>query len=127
MSAKTNPFQQLVRRIHETYHGAGGSVVESAAESEPDGAEREVDIRVCTVVDGTDVTIAVECRDRSRSQTIEWIDSAIGKYIDLEVDENCTGGVPRVLRLCAGESRSSRYRTLQSHRDRGRRTLARVA
>lgn len=87
MSKQTNSFQQLVRRIHETFYAPGSTVAESAMSTEPDGTLREIDVLIETDVGGHRVKIAVECRDRKKTETIEWIDSVVGKYADLRVDK----------------------------------------
>jgi hypothetical protein len=63
-------------------------VTESATLRERGGAaHREVDILVEHTVAGHTIRIAIECRDHTRLQTIEWIDSLVGKYADLPVDK----------------------------------------
>jgi hypothetical protein len=39
------------------------------------------------VVAGHDIKIAVECRDYSRDQNVQWIDSLIGKFARLKVNQ----------------------------------------
>jgi len=88
MPQRSNDFQQLVRSIYEQITPAGASVTESAMLRERGSSvEREVDVLIETRVGDTDVRLAVECRDRSRRDDIEWIDQLIGKYRDLPVDK----------------------------------------
>jgi hypothetical protein len=55
-------------------------VTESALLKERDSdAKREVDILIEDEVAGVKVRIAVETRDRSRPDTLEWIDGLVGK------------------------------------------------
>lgn len=87
MPARTNEFQELVRTIYGQLVPTGVSVTESALLKERDSSSsREVDILVETRLAGTVIRLAVECRDRSRTSDIEWIDQLIGKYRDLPVD-----------------------------------------
>src|SRR5215210_7497541 len=88
MPKRTNEFQQLMHYIYGQIVPEGATVTESAFLKERDSdSEREVDILIEHEIAGTTVRIAVECRDRSRSDSIEWIDSLIGKYRDLAVDK----------------------------------------
>lgn len=87
MPARTNEFQQLVRRIYEQLVPAGATVTESAFLTERDSSSsREVDILVEFRLEDTVIRLAVERRDRYRASDIEWIDQLIGKYRDLPVD-----------------------------------------
>src|SRR5574337_1919054 len=81
MPARTNEFQQLVRRIYEQLVPAGATVTESAFLTERDSSSsREVDILVEFRLADTVIRLAVERRDRYRASDIEWIDQLIGKY-----------------------------------------------
>lgn len=87
MGKKSNEFQKLVVAIHSALAGTGSTVTESAMLK--DGSteiEREVDVLIESVVAGHVVRIAVEVRDHSRSQDVQWIDGLIGKYRDLPID-----------------------------------------
>jgi len=85
---RTNPFQQLIYYIYDQMVPEGAAVIESALVKERDSdSKREVDILMEHEVAGTKLRIAVECRDRSRSDSIEWIDALIGKFRDLSVDK----------------------------------------
>jgi len=87
MPKRSNEFQRLVRVIYEQLLPAGATVTESALVKER-GSEvrREVDILIEQPVADVTLRLAVECRDRSRSADIEWIDQLIGKYRDLPID-----------------------------------------
>lgn len=50
-------------------------------------ADREVDILIEYKVAGHSIKIAIECRDRSRKATVEWIDSLLGKTKSLDVNK----------------------------------------
>lgn len=74
--------------IYDQMVPEGATVAESVFIKERDsGSEREVDILIEHEVAGTKLRIAVECRDRSRRDSIEWIDGLIGKFRDLDVDK----------------------------------------
>jgi hypothetical protein len=88
MPKRTNEFQRLVGYIYSQIVPAGGRVTECAFLQETGGgAQREVDILVEHKVAGHDLKIAVECRDQGRDQSVEWIDSLIGKYSRLKVNQ----------------------------------------
>ena len=88
MPKRTNEFQQLVAYIYSRITPMGGQVTESAELLE-DGStkKREIDILIEHKVSGIELKIAIECRDRSRDETVEWIDSLIGKYSRLKVNK----------------------------------------
>ena len=88
MPKRTNEFQQLVAYIYSKIAPMGGKVTESAELSE-DGSvtKREIDILIEHRVAGVEIKIAIECRDRSRDETVEWIDSLVGKYSRLRVNK----------------------------------------
>ena len=65
----------------------GGIVTESAIIKDGDGNSREIDILIDIESYGHRIRIAVECRDRSRQDDIQWIDAIIGKYNNIDVDK----------------------------------------
>lgn len=88
MPPRSNEFQRLVKLIYEQIKPEGASVRESAMLRERGSVvEREVDVLVETTIADVTIRLAVECRDRSRADDIEWIDQLIGKYRDLPVDK----------------------------------------
>jgi len=88
MPKRTNDFQQLIHFIYSQIVPEGATVTESVLLKEQNSpAKREVDILIEYEIAGTKLRIAVECRDRSRKDDIEWIDGLIGKYQDLGVDK----------------------------------------
>ncbi|MGR6327718.1 restriction endonuclease [Sphingomonas sp. XXL09] len=87
MPKRTNQFQDIVSDLYRTLAPEGAEFEESAMVAEPDGTRREVDILIRTKVAGSDLSLAVECRDYSRAQSVEWIDSLIGKYQNLPIDK----------------------------------------
>lgn len=88
MPKRSNGFQKLIHYIYTQITPEGATVTESSILKERrSGAEREVDILIEYEIAGTIIRLAVECRDRGRKGTIEWMDSLIGKYRDLDVDK----------------------------------------
>lgn len=86
MPKRTNPFQQLIHKIHATCAGPKTTVTESFLEPDPDGIHREVDILIEEVVEIATLRTAIECRNHGRKASIEWIDQVVGKYEELEFD-----------------------------------------
>ena len=90
MPARSNPFQKLILRIHEQLAPAGIEVTveESGFTEEPSScAPRETDVKIIMQTSSGTERIAIECRDHARVQEVGWIDSLIGKYIDLGFDK----------------------------------------
>lgn len=50
------------------------------------GGLREVDVVIEAQVAGHAITISVECRDEGRRQSVEWVDQAYGKHLNLPTD-----------------------------------------
>jgi hypothetical protein len=81
MPRKTNDFQALIALLHRQLASPETSVSESGFITDPaTGDLREVDVLIEQAVAGYPAKIAVECRDRSRAATVQWIDELIGKY-----------------------------------------------
>jgi len=74
------------------------------------GTEREVDILIEQKVAGAHIRIAIECRDRSRRETIEWIDSFAGKYRNNEVNK-------KIAVSSSGFSDAARHKALANNID----------
>ena len=88
MPKRSNDFQSLIKFIYDRITPEGGKVTESAMVYDKDAKTlREVDILIEQKVSGHKIKIAVECRDRSRKDTVEWIDALIGKTSSLDVDK----------------------------------------
>jgi hypothetical protein len=84
---RSNDFQRLIRRIYEQVTSTDTAVVESALVPERDSRTlREIDVLLKLRVGDVDLSVAVECRDRSRASDVAWIDQLIGKYARLPVD-----------------------------------------
>lgn len=88
MPRRTNDFQALIKTIYEQIVPEGGSVTESGMVPDREaGILREVDILIEHNYAGHEFRLIVECRDHSRSQTVDWIDGLIGKAKSLDVDK----------------------------------------
>jgi hypothetical protein len=88
MPKRTNVFQQIVAYIYSQIIPAGGKVTESAFLREDEiGEPREIDVLIEHNIAGHDIKIAVECRDYTRDQNVQWIDSLIGKYSRLKANQ----------------------------------------
>ena len=88
MPKRSNDFQKLVTFIYEKISPLGGSVKESGMVLDVEAqSEREVDILIECNVAGHKIKIAIECRDRGRKDSVEWIDCIIGKTKSLDVDK----------------------------------------
>ena len=87
MPKRTNEFQSLVKRIYEQIVPQGGTVTESAELWDEEAKKyREVDILVCLEYAGHYFRFIIECRDRARKETVEWIDGLVGRTKSLKVD-----------------------------------------
>ena len=83
MPRRSNLFQQVMTHIYSQMVPKGATVTESAMLREhKTGQEREVDILIAQNVDGNELRISVEVRDRT---AVQWIDCMIGKYLDLPI------------------------------------------
>jgi len=88
MAKRTNDFQSLIKFIYDRITPEGGAVTESAMVFDKDSKTlREVDILIEHKLSGHTIKIAVECRDRSRKDTVEWIDCLVGKTSSLDVNK----------------------------------------
>ena len=106
MPARTNEFQQIVKYIYDQI-SPGATVTESGFLRERDGTRREVDILIEWKFAGIDLQIAVECRDYTREQNIQWVDDLIGKYQDLNIN--------KVVAISSSRFRPSAKRKAQGH------------
>jgi len=88
MSKRTNDFQTLIKTIYDQIVPDGGKVTESGMVQDKEaGILREVDILVEYKYAGHEFSFVVECRDRSRAESVEWIDGLIGKTKSLNVNK----------------------------------------
>ena len=88
MPKRTNDFQELIATVYEQIVPDGGIVTESGMVFDKDAKTlREVDILVEYRYAHHDFKLVIECRDRSRKDSVEWIDGLIGKVGSLAVDK----------------------------------------
>ncbi len=88
MPKRTNDFQNLIKTIYDQIVPDGGTVTESGMVLDKEaGILREVDILVEYKFAGHEFSFVVECRDRSRTESVEWIDGLIGKSKSLKVNK----------------------------------------
>lgn len=88
MPKRTNDFQELIATVYEQIVPEGGKVTESGMVFDKDaGTLREVDILVEYRYAHHDFKLVIECRDRSRRDSVEWIDGLIGKAGSLTVNK----------------------------------------
>lgn len=85
VSKRTNDFQTLIYLVHSQLAPRGAKVVES--DPVYDGAHilREVDITIEQSIAGVARKAVIECRDRSRAASVQWIDEMVGKYQGADV------------------------------------------
>src|SRR5437870_5878305 len=99
---RTNDFQTVITLICGLLAERGTVVEESDTTPDSGGLVRERDITIRT--DGGP-PIAIECRDRSRRETVEWIDQLHGKYSGddqrLVVAVSKSGFTPAAIKLAA--------------------------
>ncbi len=80
MPKRTNDFQNLIAHIYEQLRPIDAQVTESAMVVDQDTGElREVDILIEQMASGHPLNIGIECRDRSRKESVAWIEELIGK------------------------------------------------
>ena len=88
MPKTTNEFQELIATIYEQITPRDGKVTESGMVFDQDTSTlREVDILVEYRYAHHDFRVIIECRDRSRKGTVQWIDELIGKTRSLAVNK----------------------------------------
>ncbi|MGA2222257.1 MAG: hypothetical protein ABSH21_10890 [Verrucomicrobiia bacterium] len=88
MPARTNQFQKLVYEIERQLAPLGAVVEESAMLPERvTGELREVDILVSLDEGHHRVRIGIECQDRSRPATKQWVEAIAKKHEDLGINK----------------------------------------
>lgn len=89
MTKRTNAFQKAIFYIHDQLKDSDAIVTESAELNETNIdaiIRREIDVIIEKKVEGKVFRIAIECRDRTNKDDIQWIDCLIGKFKNLPVD-----------------------------------------
>lgn len=88
MPKRSNPFQRLIYHIEKCVAGNSDiKVIESYMMMDSSGKEREIDVAIVSKVNEHLVVIAIECRDWKRKCNVTWIDSLIGKYESMQVNQ----------------------------------------
>ncbi len=88
MPKRTNDFQNLIAHIYEQLRPTDAQVTESAMVRDQETGElREVDILIEYMVAGHPMKIGVECRDRSRKESVGWIEELVGKKNALHLNK----------------------------------------
>jgi hypothetical protein len=88
MPKRTNDFQELITTIYEQITPDNGKVTESGMVYDKDAKTlREADILIEYRFAHHDFKMMIECRDRSRKDSVEWIDGLIGKSKSLDVNK----------------------------------------
>jgi hypothetical protein len=89
MTKRTNAFQKAIFYIHDQLKDSDAIVTESAELNETNVdviIKREIDVIIEKKVKEKVFRIAIECRDRTNKDDIQWIDCLIGKFKNLPVD-----------------------------------------
>jgi hypothetical protein len=88
MPARTNQFQKLVYEVERQLAPLGAVVEESAMLPERVSGElREVDILISLDEGHHRVRIGIECQDRSRPATKQWVESIAKKHEELGINK----------------------------------------
>ena len=88
MPKRSNSFQRVMTALYDALAPQGATVEESAMVPEQiSGTDREVDVLITVPALGTQLRVAIECRDHIRPQSVEWVDALIGKYSGLPIDK----------------------------------------
>jgi hypothetical protein len=85
---RSNEFQRLIASIHHALASEGAIVDESRElRDRVTGAAREVDVVIESAVGDYPVFVCVECCDRSRPATVEWVEQQHGKHASLSTNK----------------------------------------
>jgi|SRR6185503_18176400 len=88
MPARSNHFQKLVYEVERQLAPLGAVVEESAMLPERlSGELREVDILISLDEGPHQVQIGIECQDRSRPATKQWVESIAKKHEELGINK----------------------------------------
>jgi hypothetical protein len=87
MPKRSNQFQELILEIEKSLADEKTTVNESELIKDSLGIDREIDVLVKSTLNEVEISIAVECRDYARDQTIVWIDELIGKFSNVNIDK----------------------------------------
>jgi hypothetical protein len=85
---RSNQFQRLIVSIHHALAGDRAAVEESRElRDRVTGRLREVDIVIESAVGDYPVFVCIECCDRSRPATVEWVEQQHGKHANLPTNK----------------------------------------
>jgi hypothetical protein len=87
MPKRTNEFQKIIFLIQKQLEGKALVTESKLLTDFRTGAEVEVDVVIEGSVSGIDIKIGIECIDRSRPATIEWVNQMIQKHNDLPLNK----------------------------------------
>jgi hypothetical protein len=84
---RSNRFQRLIATIHHAL--ADGATVEESRllRDRVTGSSREVDVVIESAVGDYPVIVSIECSDRSRPATVEWVEQQHGKHANLPTNK----------------------------------------
>lgn len=86
MPRRSNEFQRLIRLLEShLYRGNQSVVVEESAMliDSHTGLEREVDVVIRFLSQGTPLVIGIECRDQQRKADVPWVEGQFSKHTSL--------------------------------------------
>jgi hypothetical protein len=87
MPRRSNQLQRVVLAIHHQLAGRASVTESRLLPDRLSGKEREVDIAIETDVGEYPVVLSIECCDKSRPATVEWVEQMIGKHSSLPTDK----------------------------------------
>jgi hypothetical protein len=105
---RTNPFQRLIKII-ESQLWSEAELTESAVVG-----GREIDILIEHRAGGTEFRVAIECRDHQRTQSVQWVDSLIGKYGTRDPSQGVVPVAHKVIAVSSSGFSKSAYEKAQS-------------
>ena len=85
MTSESDAFEQLNARIASLVRGGAATVEWNAKIPDPDSPmdQRQIDVLIRT---SAGCTVSVECRHRSASQSVMWIEELVGRKQSLGLD-----------------------------------------
>lgn len=80
-------FERFIERIERVLAPIGATVTRNAKVPDVDtGKPRDIDVWIRYEADGREKRIMIECRDRSKSDDVMWIEQLIGKRLSIKPD-----------------------------------------
>jgi Restriction endonuclease len=88
MPKRSNKFQKLIHLMQHVL-ASDAEVTESALlEDSQTGSKVEVDVLIQAEIGGTVISVGIECRDRKRRETVEWVREVKGKHEHLPINKS---------------------------------------